>query len=71
MKNICGARVGDIWRLGTDGHSYILLELKTRESTTLFFNSNEDTFLAVCLDSGTYDEVYFSHYNRMGWEKVA
>jgi hypothetical protein len=66
MKNVCGAVVGDIWRLGEGGHCYLLLEHKRP-----LWGGDEDTFQAICLDTGKYDAVFFSHYSRMGWEKAA
>ena len=64
MKNIHGAVVGDIWRLGEGGHCYLLLEYKR----PLW---GGDEFQAICLDTGKYDPVFFSHYSRMKWEKAA
>jgi hypothetical protein len=66
MKNVCGAVVGDIWRLGEGGYCYLLLEYKRP-----LWGGDEDTFQAICLDTGKYDAVFFSHYSRMGWEKAA
>jgi len=66
LKNICGAQVGDIWRLGKGGHCYLLLEYKLS-----LWGMDEDTFQAICLDTGKYDDVFFKHYSNMGWEKAA
>jgi len=68
MKNVCGARVGEIWRLGQDGWRYLLLELLEDRYTA---PHREDTFDAICLDKGERTRVFFSHVHTMGWEKVA
>lgn len=66
MKNIHGAQVGDIWCLNNYYH-FLLLEHKERVDDT-----PEDAFHALCLDTGHYDAVYFSHHVKsISWEKVA
>lgn len=70
LKNKCGADIGDIWRLGSDGEQYLLIRLKTHEEDR-WLNGDEDTFQAIQLSNGIYETVFFSHHNTMGWQKVA
>ena len=67
MKNKCGAKVGDIWSLGVGGDCYLLLDVKE----VIWSNHYEDTFYALRLKDGKYEEVYFSHSATQGWEFVA
>lgn len=68
IKNACGARIGEIWRLGPFGWRYLLLELLEAH---MGLGSTEDTFDAICLDTGERTRVFFSHGHMMGWTRVA
>lgn len=66
LKNVHGAAVGDIWCLKGNYH-FLLLEHKERID-----NTPEDTFHALCLDTGHHDDVFFGHHVKSAnWEKVA
>lgn len=66
MKNIHGAQVGDIWCL-QKGDYFLLLEFRESAST-----HDEDTFYALCINTGHHDLVYFDHnVKSKNWRKVA
>jgi len=67
LKNVHGAAVGDIWQLKQSGWCFLLLEHRKYEG-----GYDEDSFFAVCLDTGHYDSVFFDHnVPSSSWRRVA